>query len=368
MSNGTHSRQTGGASDHLRLVGGQARDPAPGDHSLIAAMFARLPREVPHTGDVTRLLGYEATAADGGRLRFFGIAVERIDAIPDGLAAWELGPERWRVLEPAPDGSVWHCAPEDRGAPSRTRRPLERPRPRGHGMSAGTSGGGNVCTWGTPLRWLWRGAPAVADSAGPIGEFTAPMPGGGTGACEFRLFASVPYDRRLPGFRDEVELVHYDRTWPAQAAEFAAWLRGELGPDVARRIEHYGSTAIPGMPAKPVLDFLVEVPSFELARERVLPRLNGDCWEYWWYAEHMVFFRRNGIMGERTAHVHLAPAGHPVWRGRAFRDHLRSHPAAAARYAALKRRLATEYRTDREAYTQGKAAFVQETLSQGACQ
>lgn len=301
----------------LRLVGAQQRNPAPGDHSLIVGGFARLPKEVPHTGDVTRLLGYEALGPDGERRRFFGIAVTRIDHIPDGFVAWELSADQWVIREPVP--------------------------------------GANAGVTTAPLSWLWRAATPV----GPLGEFVARCPAGGAEPREFRLFAHVPIDRRLPGFRDDVALVDYDPRWPAQFAESADWLRTELGSDVALRIEHYGSTAIPGMPAKPVIDVLVEVPSFAAARERALPRLSGDCWEYWWYADHMVFFRRNGVMGERTAHVHLAPAGHAVWRGLAFRDYLRTHPADAARYAALKRDLAVRFAHDREAYTRAKTEFVQ---------
>ena len=76
-----------------------------------------------------------------------------------------------------------------------------------------------------------------------------------------------------------------------------------------------------------------------------------------------VFFKRKEIMGERSHHIHLAPAGHDIWKGLAFRDYLRSHGEEAGRYAALKQRLASLYPADRERYTQAKTEFVNEILA-----
>jgi GrpB-like predicted nucleotidyltransferase (UPF0157 family) len=163
---------------------------------------------------------------------------------------------------------------------------------------------------------------------------------------------------------DEVALIDPDPTWSSQFQEMASWLRRRLGPEVAQRIEHYGSTAIPGMSAKPVIDILVEVPSFDVAKRHVVPALNDPQWEYWWYSDHMIFIRRERPMGPRTHHLHLAPRGHRLWEGLAFRDYLRVHPEAAARYAALKRELAQSYRDDREAYTQAKTAFVRQVTAE----
>jgi GrpB-like predicted nucleotidyltransferase (UPF0157 family) len=176
------------------------------------------------------------------------------------------------------------------------------------------------------------------------------------------MFSNSYVDLRRSEFRDDIYLVDYDSSWHAQFEQMADWLRSHLGTDIALRVEHYGSTAIPGMPAKPVIDILVEVPSFAEAKKRVLSCLNEEVWEYWWCAGHMVFFKRKELMGERTHHVHLAPRGHDFWDGLAFRDYLRSHPEDAARYAALKQQLAVRYRKDREAYTDSKSEFVREVL------
>ena len=138
------------------------------------------------------------------------------------------------------------------------------------------------------------------------------------------------------------------------------WLRREVGPEIALRIEHYGSTAVPGMPAKPVVDILVEVPSFRKVKERALRCTNDETWEYWWYSDHMVFFKRKKLMGERLYHIHIAPAGHVVWNAIAFRDYLKAHSEEAERYVALKRKLAVSYAQDREGYTEAKTEYVKE--------
>ncbi|MHB9130872.1 MAG: GrpB family protein [Armatimonadota bacterium] len=292
----------------LLLVGGvlvNAEDPG---YRWFGETFHRVTTEVQHTGDVTRLVRYASH-----HIQFVGVEVERIAEIPQGLVAWELSGDSWRV-----SGEM---------------------------------------EWQVPLTWQWR---TKSGTGRWSGEFTAPCPtdwGGGT--CEFQVTANS-YFKRGESCDDEILLVDPDPTWPQQYEEFAACLREALGSDVALRIEHYGSTAIPGIPAKPVIDVLVEVPSFDMARQHVLPLLNREEWEYWWYCDHMVFIKRQVLMGRRTHHLHLAPAGHRLWEGIAFRDYLRAHPAEAARYAVLKRELAINHRENREGYTVAKTAFVQE--------
>ncbi|HET6487804.1 MAG TPA: GrpB family protein, partial [Spirochaetia bacterium] len=144
------------------------------------------------------------------------------------------------------------------------------------------------------------------------------------------------------------------------------WLVSILGPETALRVEHYGSTALEGIPAKPIIDILVEIPELDLAMPSIVPRLNDPFWEYWWYKDHLTFIRRDRLGGTRTHHLHMAPRGHAVWQGVAFRDYLRSHPRDAARYADLKRRLAGDFRDDRERYTDRKEAFVREIAATAA--
>jgi GrpB-like predicted nucleotidyltransferase (UPF0157 family) len=213
--------------------------------------------------------------------------------------------------------------------------------------------------WVGSLDWKWR--------SGVLGDFTAKCPAGWTvdscSTLDFHISANA-YCVRDGGPDDEVQLADYDPLWPERYEEMAAQLRDSLGPDLALRIEHYGSTAIPGVPAKPVIDIHVEVPSFEAARRSAVPIFDRPEYEYWFYSDHMVFIVRDDFMGRRTHHIHVAPSTSRIWEGLVFRDHLRTHPADAARYVALKRALAQRYATDRERYTEAKTEFVHEVLAE----
>lgn len=216
-------------------------------------------------------------------------------------------------------------------------------------------------SWQSPIDWDWLDR---SNPNAPLGEFTAGVPReglSGTGGSEVRFIVSAnsfSQEGKVPD--DDVHLVEYDPSWPDRFHEIADWLRNTISPDIALRIEHYGSTAIPGIPAKPVIDILTEVPSFAEARHNLIPLFNRPECEYWWYDEHMVFIIRDGSTGLRTHHIHAAPEGHRVWEGLLFRDCLRKHPDDAQRYAAFKYRLAESHGNDRETYTKLKTDFVRE--------
>lgn len=155
-----------------------------------------------------------------------------------------------------------------------------------------------------------------------------------------------------------IELVPYDAAWPARFEEECAQLRRMLTPWLAGPIEHMGSTAIPGLAAKPVIDILAAVDSLEGSRPAiaVATRL-GYC--YFPYQAELKHWFCKPSPAFRTHHLHLVPMGSPQWiRPIAFRDYLRAHPDIAAEYEALKRRLASEFRLDREAYTNAKGPFI----------
>jgi GrpB-like predicted nucleotidyltransferase (UPF0157 family) len=156
-------------------------------------------------------------------------------------------------------------------------------------------------------------------------------------------------------------LVEPDPEWPARFADEAARIRAALG-DVAMRIEHIGSTAVPGLPSKPIIDIQVSVAS-------LAPR---DPWRRPLEAagyEHRVdpssveheFLCRNAADGSRLVNLHVCPA-ESAWERRHlwFRDHLRHHPEDRDAYAALKRRLAVEHRNDVHTYSDAKTAFIRE--------
>ncbi len=132
--------------------------------------------------------------------------------------------------------------------------------------------------------------------------------------------------------------------------------------ELSLRFEHVGSTAIPGMCGKPVLDILAGRPA-SCAPVGGIAALALAGYEH--RGEQGVpgqeFFRRGQ---PRAYHIHLVELGGALWRGYVgFRDYLRTHPEAADHYAALKRDLAARFPRDREAYISGKSPFVEGILA-----
>jgi len=168
---------------------------------------------------------------------------------------------------------------------------------------------------------------------------------------------------------DRVVIAAPDPAWPARFAEEADALRRALGAAGERIvIEHVGSTAVPGLAAKPIIDILLVPPDGAWPAEALaaaLPPLGYAHWADDPDPAHMFFVKGMPPHGAgRTHHVHVRPAGQaaPVL---AFRNQLRANPALAAAYMVLKRELARRHPTDREAYTRGKDAFVAAVLRLG---
>ena len=161
---------------------------------------------------------------------------------------------------------------------------------------------------------------------------------------------------------DAIEIVDYDPLWPIQFAEIAARVRQALGASLLVAIEHVGSTAVPGLAAKPIIDLDVVIPSAAdlpqaIARLATLGYVHeGDRG----LAGREAFHSPPGMARH---HLYVCPADSgELRRHRLFRDHLRCHPEEARRYEALKRALATRCRGDHLAYSEGKTAFVQAVL------
>jgi GrpB-like predicted nucleotidyltransferase (UPF0157 family) len=163
--------------------------------------------------------------------------------------------------------------------------------------------------------------------------------------------------------RGTVSILEYDERWPRLFAAEAARLRDVLG-ERALAVEHVGSTAVPGLPTKPVLDLSVAVESLVVARECV-PVLEPLGYE------HRVndgvsdrLFLARGPEDCRTHYLSLTPEGSECRRDHLdFRDYLRADPDRRDVYAALKRDLAVAHPGDRVTYTAAKAAFIRETLA-----
>lgn len=167
---------------------------------------------------------------------------------------------------------------------------------------------------------------------------------------------------------EAVEIVDYDPAWPGRYERERRHLLASFPPGLIVRIEHVGSSSVPGLASKPIIDVLVGVRDLTAVREHVAPLLVSQGYEYFWRPTHgddvppwyAWFIRRDGA-GSRTHHVHVVETGPEFaehWGWVLFRDYLRTHPDTAARYASLKRRLARAHRHDRARYTEGKTAFV----------
>ena len=162
---------------------------------------------------------------------------------------------------------------------------------------------------------------------------------------------------------DEVEIVDYDPRWPDLFAAEAGVLRNTLPSHAFVAIEHAGSTAIPGVAAKPIIDIFVAVPSIADAKRTLIEPIKAIGYVYWQdnpSPERMFFVKGMPPFGaRRTHHVHLCEPSSDHWsRPLLFRDYLRQHPDQARAYVALKYNLAERFRDDREGYTAAKEAFV----------
>jgi GrpB-like predicted nucleotidyltransferase (UPF0157 family) len=160
-----------------------------------------------------------------------------------------------------------------------------------------------------------------------------------------------------------IEIVPYDASWPAMFDAERSVLERLLGEWLIGPIEHIGSTAVPQMPAKPVIDVMAPVESLEASRPAI--EAAGEAgYMYFPYKPDVMHWFCKPSPYRRTHHLHLVPFGSPLWRERlCFRDALGRTPALAEEYAALKCTLAERFKWDREAYTDGKGPFIQRVLA-----
>lgn len=175
--------------------------------------------------------------------------------------------------------------------------------------------------------------------------------------------------------KNPIEIVDYDPRWPAVFAELRGVIGGALG-ELALGIEHVGSTSVPGLCAKPIIDMDVVIPSRErlpqvidavgrlgyvhqgdigIAGREAFGRLGGDV-------------PRDGSGRAWPEHYLYVCAADNAELGRhlVFRDALRASPELVAGYGELKRRLAREFRYDRDAYCQAKTQFIVAVLAHTA--
>lgn len=168
------------------------------------------------------------------------------------------------------------------------------------------------------------------------------------------------YTPRVPA---PIHVVPYDPSWPALFAVERAALARVLAPWLRGPIEHIGSTAVPGLVAKPVIDIMAAVESLEASRP-ALAAVVALGYVHIPYRPEIMHWLCKPSDDVRTHHLHLVPHGSALWHERlTFRDRLRADADLAAEYAALKLALAARHEHDREAYTDAKEPFVRRVLA-----
>jgi len=159
-----------------------------------------------------------------------------------------------------------------------------------------------------------------------------------------------------------VRIVPYDPAWPSLFQQERLLLQEALGEWLGGPIEHFGSTAVEGLAAKPVIDIMAAVESLQGSRDAIAAAGRLGYVYYPYRPDEMHWFCKPSA-AFRTHHLHLVPFDSRLWIERlAFRDVLRRDPATAAEYAALKVRLATEFEFDRESYTEAKGPFIRRVI------
>lgn len=157
----------------------------------------------------------------------------------------------------------------------------------------------------------------------------------------------------------KVEVVPPDPAWQEEFQKESKQLALAMGENIVA-IHHIGSTAIPGIYAKPVIDFLIEVKSITKtdARNGAMAAIGYEAMGEFGLSGRR-YFRKHRSPEIRTHNVHTYEVGSPeISRHLAFRDYMIAHPDVAQQYSELKRHLAKQYPGDIESYMDGKDEFV----------
>lgn len=169
------------------------------------------------------------------------------------------------------------------------------------------------------------------------------------------MVSGVPSD-------EPVRLVPPDPGWPARFEREREALEEAIGGQVCGGIHHVGSTAVPGLEAKPIIDILAGVGDLDSGRACFGPLAGLGYLHAQYLPEEMHWFCKPHP-ARRTHHLHLVPADSQRYRDElSFRDLLRADSQLAGQYAALKCDLAKRHRDDREGYTEAKSAFIRAAL------
>ena len=163
----------------------------------------------------------------------------------------------------------------------------------------------------------------------------------------------------------QVIIVDYDPNWPQMYEQEKARIQDAIG-EYLIDIQHVGSTSIPGLSAKPIIDIMPIIRDIALIPHCVQPLESLD---YAYFGENGIpgryYFRKPAdIMSQpHTYHLHVLEKGHDQWAMMLlFREYMLLHPESAQQYDLLKRELATKFGFDRVGYTDAKESFVKSII------
>ena len=161
-------------------------------------------------------------------------------------------------------------------------------------------------------------------------------------------------------FKSPIIIKEYDTQWPILFENEKEIINKVIGEYILS-IEHIGSTSVPGLGSKPIIDIMIGVSKFEDSRKCITPlKTLGYSYVPEFEAEipGRRFFRK-GTRADATHHIHLVEKDGKFWIDHLlFRDYLRTHPESAKEYYLLKKELAKKFVNDRDGYVNAKSEFI----------
>ena len=166
--------------------------------------------------------------------------------------------------------------------------------------------------------------------------------------------------------KEKFAIEPYNPMWPLMFKDEKEHISLNLPNALIKCIEHFGSTAVPGLSAKPIIDMLVEVTSLEETKEKIAPFLELQGYDYFWRptfgddkSPFYAWFIKRDSKGNRTHHIHMVEKNFEHWDRLYFRNYLIENQEIAGEYQELKLHLSKECNRDRVEYTKRKTEFIQ---------
>ncbi len=184
-------------------------------------------------------------------------------------------------------------------------------------------------------------------------------------AKQLRDFTREDFNRLYP-----IELKDHNPNWKYIFQQEKKYIEENTNPNQILRIEHFGSTSISGIKAKPYIDLLIEIPKELLFDNDLILQFERFGYTHWEVPQrenidaYMSFGKGYNTEGRKDQifHIHMCPKENVMWNQLKFRDYLISHSERAQAYETLKIDLASKFKNDRGSYMLSKTTFIQETL------